>query len=206
MRVETRRAGDLAGRLAELADLRIRIFREWPYLYEGTEEYEREYLATYLGNPRARIITAEEDERLVGISTCLPLADEVEEFRRPLEKAVWDVGKGFYFGESILLPEFRGRGIGRSFMEARLEAARAHGGVEFCCFCAVRRDPEDPRRPRAYRPLDPFWRKMGFEPMEGVEAVFDWRETGDAEEAPHVMDFWCRKLDPDRLPGEGVGG
>ncbi len=194
MKVGTHRAPDLAGRRDELAALRIAVFREWPYRYDGTVEYERDYLATYLKNPRARIVTAESQGRLVGISTCLPLADEVAEFRRPLEDAGFDPARGFYFGESILLPEHRGRGIGRMFMEARLEAARAHGGVEFCCFCAVRRDPEDPRRPQGYRPLDGFWRKMGFEPMEGVEAVFDWREVGDAKETPHVMDFWWSRV------------
>ncbi len=190
MRIETRVASELAGRLDELASLRITVFREWPYLYDGTLEYERNYLATYLGNPRARIVTAEEGGELVGISTCLPLVDEVEEFRKPLEEAGCEVAKGFYFGESILLPEYRGRGIGRRFMEERLAAARSHGGIGFCCFCAVRRDGDDPRRPAGYRPLDPFWRKLGFEPMPGVEAVFDWREVGDLEETPHVMDFW----------------
>jgi GNAT superfamily N-acetyltransferase len=195
MKIGTRVAGELADRLDELAALRIAVFREWPYLYHGTVEYERGYLSTYLENERARIVTAEDDGRLVGISTCLPLADEVEEFRRPLERAGWDPAKGFYFGESVLLPEHRGRGIGRAFMEARLEAARAHGGMEFCCFCAVRRDADDPRKPEVYRPLDGFWRKMGFAPMEGVEAVFEWREVGGTGEAPHVMDFWSRTLE-----------
>lgn len=192
MKIGTRVAAELAGRLDELAALRIAVFREWPYLYDGTVEYEREYLATYLRNDRARIVMVEDGGRLVGISTCLPLADEVEEFRRPLERAGFDPAAGFYFGESVLLPEYRGRGIGRAFMEARLEAARAHGGIAFCCFCAVRREADDPRRPAAHRPLDPFWRKMGFEPL-GVETVFDWREVGAAEDTPHVMDFWVRR-------------
>ena len=30
--------------LDELADLRIRIFRDYPYLYDGSVEYERDYL------------------------------------------------------------------------------------------------------------------------------------------------------------------
>ena len=192
MKVETRNAGDLVDRLDELAGLRIKVFREWPYLYDGTLDYERSYLATYLENPRARIVVAEDGGKLVGISTCLPLEDEVEEFREPLVRAGHEPREVFYFGESVLLPEYRGRGIGRLFMEMRLAAARKHGGIRFCCFCAVRRAADDPRRPEDHRPLEAFWRKMGFEPMPGVEAVFDWREIGNSGETPHPMDFWGR--------------
>lgn len=192
--IETREAESLAGRLDDLAALRIAIFREWPYLYEGSIEYEREYLATYLGNPRARIVTAEEGSRLVGISTCLPLADELGSFQQPMREAGFDPEKGFYFGESVLLPAYRGRGIGRGFMERRLAAARNHGGMEFCCFCAVRRAADDPRRPAGYRPLNGFWRKMGFAPLAGVGAEFEWREVGSRDESSHLMDFWVRQL------------
>ena len=31
--------------LPDLARLRIIVFRDWPYLYDGTLEYEQEYLA-----------------------------------------------------------------------------------------------------------------------------------------------------------------
>ena len=34
--------------LDALGALRIRVFREYPYLYDGTLEYEREYLRTYV--------------------------------------------------------------------------------------------------------------------------------------------------------------
>ena len=34
--------------LEALGELRIRVFREYPYLYDGTLEYEREYLRRYL--------------------------------------------------------------------------------------------------------------------------------------------------------------
>ncbi|BCX50221.1 GNAT family acetyltransferase [Haloferula helveola] len=192
--VRTCRAGDLADRIEELAALRIAVFREWPYLYDGTLDYERRYLATYLENPRARVVVADADGCLIGMSTCLPLGDEVDEFKKPIVRAGHDPDRGFYFGESVLLPDHRGKGIGREFMEARLEAARDEGGMDYCCFCAVVRAEDDPRRPSDYRPLDPFWMKMGFAPMDGVEASFDWKEVGASDETPHRMRFWMRRL------------
>jgi len=37
----------LTAALADLARLRIAVFRDWPYLYDGDEAYEREYLRAY---------------------------------------------------------------------------------------------------------------------------------------------------------------
>ena len=33
--------------LPDLARLRITVFRDWPYLYDGTLDYEQEYLAKF---------------------------------------------------------------------------------------------------------------------------------------------------------------
>lgn len=37
--------------IADLARLRIEVFRAFPYLYEGSEDYEVSYLATYAQSP-----------------------------------------------------------------------------------------------------------------------------------------------------------
>ena len=37
----------LEAALDGVAALRIAVFRDWPYLYDGTLDYEREYLQTY---------------------------------------------------------------------------------------------------------------------------------------------------------------
>ena len=51
MRVEALRGADLEAVIDDLARLRISVFRDWPYLYDGDLAYERAYLAPY----RARI-------------------------------------------------------------------------------------------------------------------------------------------------------
>ena len=45
VRVLTGAALDAA--LDDVARLRITVFREWPYLYDGDLEYERDYLNAY---------------------------------------------------------------------------------------------------------------------------------------------------------------
>ncbi len=42
--------------LDALGELRIRVFREYPYLYDGSLAYEREYLQRYLGAQDALVV------------------------------------------------------------------------------------------------------------------------------------------------------
>ena len=44
---------DLDSALDDVAALRIAVFRDWPYLYDGDPDYERRYLATDPGLPQA---------------------------------------------------------------------------------------------------------------------------------------------------------
>ena len=55
-----------------LSDLRIRVFREWPYLYEGTADYEAEYLAEFIDAPGA-VLVVEDDPHLRALRHPLPL-------------------------------------------------------------------------------------------------------------------------------------
>ena len=65
--------------IPDLARLRIQVFRDWPYLYEGDEAYERRYLETYIRSERATVILALDGDRAIGASTALPLADEAND-------------------------------------------------------------------------------------------------------------------------------
>jgi len=71
---------ELEAALDGVAQLRITVFRDWPYLYDGSLEYEREYLATYRDNPGALLVGAFHDGRLIGASTSTPMEDHAPEF------------------------------------------------------------------------------------------------------------------------------
>jgi GNAT superfamily N-acetyltransferase len=193
LRVEALTGAALAAALPGLAALRIAVFRDWPYLYDGDDAYERGYLGAYAASPGALVVGAFDGDRLVGAATAAPMEDHAAAFAAPFAERGRDLADILYCGESVLLPAWRGRGVGHAFFDAR----EAHGralGRGFACFCAVIRDPDDPRRPAGYAPLDPFWRKRGYAPVEGVEARFAWREIGAAAETDHAMRFWMRAL------------
>ena len=176
-----------------LYDLRIRIFRGWPYLYEGTADYEADYLAEFFREPGAVLVVAKDGDAIVGAATASPMAVQKPEFQEPLRRHGLDVARIFYFGESDLLPAFQGKGIGHRFFDAREAAARAAGAVQ-TSFCAVIRPEDHPMRPEAPRDLHPFWRARGYAPVEGLTGTLAWQDLGNDFETAHLMQFWMRDL------------
>ncbi|MEM6549111.1 MAG: GNAT family N-acetyltransferase [Pseudomonadota bacterium] len=184
---------DLADALPALAALRIKVFRAYPYLYDGDRAYEESYLRAYADSPGAVVVGAWDGDRLVGAATGAPMEDHAEAFAQPFAERGRRLDEIFYCGESVLLPDYRGRGIGHAFFDHREAQARSLGR-RYACFCAVIRPTDHPQRPPDYSPLDPFWRKRGYAPVDGLIAHFPWREIGQAGETEKPMQFWLRAL------------
>ncbi len=180
--------------IPELASLRITVFRAYPYLYDGDAAYEGEYLNAHVESPGAIVVGAFDGARMVGAATGAPMEDHAAEFGEPFAAAGYDISKVFYFGESVLLPEYRGRGIGHAFFEAR-ENRGQELGRRWAAFCAVVRPEDHPARPQNYSPLDPFWQKRGYRLLPGVEASFSWKEVGTGAQTTKTMAFWIRDID-----------
>ena len=179
--------------LNDVARLRMRVFRDWPYLYDGDVGYECDYLDTYARSPRSVFVLAFEGDAVVGASTGIPLADEGDAFRAPFERQGMDPTRVFYCGESVLLPAWRGQGIGHAFFDAREAHARALGGFDWTAFCAVDREADDPRHPQMHRGNDAFWAKRGYARQPGMTMQLDWNEVGVGD-VPHALTFWLRPL------------
>lgn len=180
--------------LPAVAGLRIAVFRAWPYLYDGTMAYEAEYLAKFAAAPGATIIAAYDGGELIGCATGAPLAGVEADFSTPLRKAGWDIAQLFYCGESVLLPRYRGQGLGHAFFDRREAHACALGPFTRSTFCAVARPPDHPMRPPAYVPLDAFWEKRGYAKLPDVVAHFAWKDVDQAQETTKPMHFWMKAL------------
>ncbi len=179
--------------IPDAARLRIVVFHEWPYLYEGDDAYERDYLRTYCNNPDSLFVIARTGGKVIGISTGIPLLAETEEVKAPFPAAGIDPATVFYFGESVLLPDWRGRGLGVKFFEERERYARSLPGIRYAAFCAVDRPADHPARPADYVPLDSFWAKRGFA-KTALQTRFTWKESGDAEASPQQLTFWMKDI------------
>lgn len=196
LRTELLRSAEIAAHLDELAHLRIAVFREFPYLYDGDAGYEARYLQAYVDAPDSLCVLALDGDRVVGASTALPLADEDEAFQRPVRERGIPVDEVFYCAESVVLPEYRGRGLGHRFFDAREAHARALGRFRWTAFAAVDRAPDDPRRPAGARGNEAFWTRRGYVRQPGMTMRLAWKELGEAHESDKPLTFWLRPLEP----------
>ncbi len=178
--------------LDDVAALRIAVFRDWPYLYDGDLAYERDYLRAYAA-PGAVVVGAFDGARLVGAATGAPMEDHAADFAAAFAQRPEPLNQIFYCAESVLLPAYRGHGLGHAFFDER-EAQARRLGRRWSAFCSVIRPDDHPARPPDYRPLDGFWRKRGYAPLPGAVAQFRWKDIGDVDQTAKPLQFWMRAL------------
>ncbi|MFC4862617.1 GNAT family N-acetyltransferase [Pseudomonas sp. MAHUQ-62] len=196
MQIRLLQGAAIAPHIEDLAHLRLTVFREFPYLYDGTLEYEARYLSTYAESPESLFVLALDGQRVVGASTGLPMADETEEFQRPFRERGWDPKRIFYFGESVLQAEYRGSGLGVRFFAEREGYARRLGRFRHCAFCAVERPDDHPRRPPGYQPLNEFWARRGYSHHPELRTEYHWRDLDEDSQSAKPMSFWLKELTP----------
>ena len=180
--------------LPALAHLRIEVFRDYPYLYDGSLDYEERYIAEFAAAADTVVVVARDGEEIVGMATASPMQGHADAFAEPFRERGYDVAKLFYCGESVLRRTYRGRGIGHAFFDHREAHGRALGRFTHVTFCGVVRPVDHPLRPADYRPLDDFWWKRGYAPLPGVRAQFSWKDIDKAAPDEKAMQFWIKTL------------
>jgi GNAT superfamily N-acetyltransferase len=179
--------------LDDLARLRIAVFRDFPYLYDGTRDYEEKYLQLFSDGKDGIIVAAKDGETIIGCATGSALVTHHGPLQEPFKRAGTDLNTIFYCGESVLLPGYRGQGIGHAFFDHREAHAKARG-YTMSTFCGVIRPADHPSRPANHQPLDPFWEKRGYRKADHMMAHFSWKDVGEDVQTEKPMQFWLKDL------------
>ncbi len=179
--------------IPELARLRMTVFREFPYLYDGSIEEEKEYLSTFMQASDSILVVAFDGRRVIGASTALPMLHETANVQKPFLESGYELSAIFYFGESVLEKPYRGKGLGLRFFEERSRHAAQFTGVKLLTFCGIQRPLDHPLRPDDYKDLDDFWRNRGFEPTS-MSCLMSWKDINEISETDKSLKFWIKPL------------
>ena len=181
--------------LLEIAALRIKVFKDFPYIYAGSVDYEVKYLDRYFKAAHGTFILAFDEnsgDKIIGVATALPLKEEDDFVKKPFLELGKKIDEFFYFGESVLLPEYRGQGLGHSFFDEREKVALSFPQIKTTVFCAVERPVDHPMKPANYRPLDEFWKKRGYQKDSQLISKFEWLDIGEGHETEKNMRYWVK--------------
>lgn len=182
---------EISDYINQIARLRIKVFREFPYLYEGDLEYEKKYLARYVNARHSLCILVFDKAELVGMSSCLPFIEEEDDIKKPYLDAGIDIQNSFYFGESILDAKYRGNGLGKDFFKLREEyALKVYPDLIRCAFCAVQREADHPLKPPDYRELRQFWHSQGYLLNKSLVLSYKWKDINKKFEDAKTLIFW----------------
>jgi GNAT superfamily N-acetyltransferase len=193
IRIQSFTGSTLNQYIPALATLRMKVFREYPYLYDGSLEYEQEYLQTYSKAPNAIVVIAFNGDHVIGASTGMPMEYETENVKQLWSDRGYNLKEIFYFGESVLLPEYRRQGIGVEFFHHR-EKWAASNGYRLMTFCAVVRPENHPLKPNNYKPLDTFWENRGFTTTDDLTCRMTWQDIDQTTETEKRLRFWVKSL------------
>ena len=192
---ETKQGKEILSFANDFAKLRIAVFRDFPYLYEGTLVYELNYVQTYAKCENAFVFAIYDGKEMVGATTCIPLIHETANVQLPFIQAGYDIDSIFYFGESILLKPYRGKGFGHRFFEEREKFANSFGTYITAAFCSVERSIDHPLRPNDYVPNDLFWKKRNYTKFPELTCKMSWQDIDQSEENEKTLTFWLKTLD-----------
>jgi GNAT superfamily N-acetyltransferase len=179
--------------VARLSGLRVAVFREWPYLYDGSAQSEEGFMADFAKSGTSGIAITFDGDQPVGASTAIAMGEESENVAKPFRDAGFDLAKFCYFGESVLLKPYRGQGVGVRYFALREAHARSLPGVEFAAFCAVQRPQDHPLKPQDAVKLDNFWRHRGYLPTD-MTCTMRWKQVDSEERVENRLRFWMKRL------------
>lgn len=178
--------------LDEIASLRIEIFREYPYLYDGNRNDELNYLQRYAEVSDACAIVAFDDENVVGAATGIPLGQE-DGLLAPFASSHHPVDETYYVGELLFYPAYRNQGLGIDLLGVIEKYVLSLGNYRYLASATVVRPDDHPLRPQEYVQIERFLARTGFVALPGITTSFAWREI-DGSSNEHPMQFWVKRL------------
>ena len=182
----------IADGLDDVATLRLDIFQEYPYLYQGRREDELNYLGTYAKAPDACVILAYDGSAIIGAATGMPLIHEDAQMVDAFAGTTFPLNEIYYVGELLFRQTYHNCGLGQKLL-ARLESHIHSLGRYRTLTCAtVERPADHPLRPHDYIPVTRFLARTDFVWLPGVTTHFTWRET-DGVKRDHPMQFWSKE-------------
>jgi GNAT superfamily N-acetyltransferase len=177
-----------------LAAMRKEIFQEFPFLNERSLEEEVLYLKRVAQCKESVTVIVFDGSKIVGHAIGLPLEDEPREIQTPFKEQSHRLSDYFFFGESFLQKEYRGRGIGHHLFDHREAHAKHLKRFKHACFACLVRPHDHPSKPKDHISLDNFWKKRGYALHPHLKSKASWQDIGDTKPTHKPLVIWTKEI------------
>ncbi len=179
--------------IEQMIEFRLKYFRVFPYLCEGTREEEMASVMRYIDSPTGHVLALkDENENFGGFLTGISILES--SYSSEFGAVLTCPEKTFYIGEMIFAESFRGRdGIQRCLEYFHLIKEMGYKSV--CCI-TVQRAENHPLKPEGYRDVSSLCKVLGFKKIEQT-IIIPWsviQSDGKALLMDNVMNIWVRDL------------
>ncbi len=182
----------------ELGSLRVKIFREFPYLYDGDLETERRYMSGFANSNKSVLIAVFLQEQMVGfiigtaLDSGLPITADAHDL---FSSKNLPVNNYYYIGDLVLLEEHRSFGLATKLLKL-IETFAADNGYCSTCFLTVFREPDHPLKPKGYKDTARLWEFRKTKKMN-LSISYPWRTFISESESvmlQNTLDFWEKDI------------
>src|ERR1700722_3489588 len=138
----------------EITDLALTVYRDYPYLYEGTVDEYYPAIEHYTHSSDGIACLFFNNNQLVGAAIGMPMNEMRDKYKLPLVNArpEENFDQLFYLGELLLLKEYRGQGLGKQ-MYLEFENTVRELAFTKICFCKIDESEQNPLAPENYKSL-----------------------------------------------------
>lgn len=186
-----------------VSQLRLDMFREFPYLYQGTYEYEKKYMEGYANNSKSMLGLAYAEKTLAGVFTGMPLISDSEIVKD--SKLLFianniDPSSYYYYGEVLVLPQFRRLRL-PNLLSSRMDFEAKNMGFDNACFMAVSRSDDHPLKPKEYVKPDKLWERYGYKKMN-LCAKYHWptiHSDASVKDEENILEYWHKPLENNKI-------
>ncbi len=189
---------DIEPFLDEIGSLRVKVFREFPYLYDGDLETERKYIAEYAKSDKSVLIAAFVDKQIIGFVTGTALDSGLEIIRTAYElfnSRSLIANNYYYIGEIIILEEYRSFSLSLELIK-QIGTFAKNSGYTSLCFLTVIREAGHPLKPAHYRSTAKLWEFYKAKKMN-MSVDYEWKTLINSSESmmqTNKLEFWERSL------------
>lgn len=192
--LETLQGQQIKPFVEQITNLSLEVYREAPYLYEGSLEEYGPFIGYYSESAQGIASLVFVHDTLVGVAIGMPMVEMREKYLQPyaMKRPGENLSEVFYLGEFLLLKEYRGKGWGKE-MFSSFEAKAQEQNFKKICLCSITEshlncDYQDNSS------TDRFWEKLGFTKCEDITFSVAWKNVGTEENHPHQMVYWFKAL------------